>query len=87
MKDGKSFEARSQNLRSRRSIHSEARTGTIPRVRSMHGIFVAAGPAFKRGVVVQRFENVHIYNALAAVLKITPAPNDGDPVVARTLLR
>jgi hypothetical protein len=53
----------------------------------MHGIFVAAGPAFKRAVAVQRFENVHIYNALAAVLKVTPAANDGDPVVARTLLR
>ena len=53
----------------------------------MGGIFVAAGPAFQEGVTVPAFENVHIYNALAAALAITPARNDGDPAIARTLLR
>ena len=28
------------------------------------------------------FENIHIYNALAQVLGVTPAPNDGNPDVA-----
>jgi predicted AlkP superfamily pyrophosphatase or phosphodiesterase len=54
---------------------------------SMAGLFVAAGPAFAQGVTVPAFENVHVYNALAAALGITPAPNDGDPAIARTLLR
>lgn len=54
---------------------------------SMHGVFVAAGPAFRSGVSVPAFENVHVYNALAAALGLTPAPNDGDPAVARSLLR
>lgn len=54
---------------------------------SMHGIFVAAGPAFRAGVVVPPFENVHVYNALAMAMGLTPAPNDGDPAVARSLLR
>jgi hypothetical protein len=53
----------------------------------MHGIFVASGPAFKAGVTVPPFENVHIYNALAEVLGVTPAKNDGDPEIALSLLR
>jgi predicted AlkP superfamily pyrophosphatase or phosphodiesterase len=61
--------------------------GYDPQVPSMHGIFVAAGPAFRRGAAVPAFENVHIYNALAQVLGLTPAPNDGSPAVARSLLR
>jgi predicted AlkP superfamily pyrophosphatase or phosphodiesterase len=55
--------------------------------RSMHGIFVASGPAFKSGVTVAPFENVHIYDALAKVLGIKPAANDGDPKVAQSVLR
>jgi predicted AlkP superfamily pyrophosphatase or phosphodiesterase len=54
---------------------------------SMRGIFVATGPAFKTGVTVPAFENVHLYDALAEVLHVTPAPNDGDANVARSLLR
>ena len=61
--------------------------GYDPMVMSMRGIFVAAGPAFKRGVTVPPLENVHIYNALARILGLTPATNDGDPAVARSLLR
>lgn len=60
--------------------------GYDPTIRSMHGLFVAAGPAFRRGVVVPPFENIHLYNALAAALHIAPAHNDGDPRVAAKLL-
>ena len=54
---------------------------------SMRGIFVASGPAFRSAVTVPPFENVHIYNALSAVLGVKPAANDGDARVARSLLR
>jgi predicted AlkP superfamily pyrophosphatase or phosphodiesterase len=54
---------------------------------SMHGIFVAAGPSFRQRVTVPAFENVHVYNALAAALAVSPAPNDGDPKIARLVLR
>ena len=54
---------------------------------SMRGIFVASGPSFKSGVVLPAFENIHIYDALAEVLGVTPAHNDGDPAVARSMLR
>ncbi len=53
--------------------------GYDPAVQSMHALFVAAGPAFRKGVTVPPFENVHLYNALAAALGIRPSPNDGDP--------
>jgi predicted AlkP superfamily pyrophosphatase or phosphodiesterase len=54
---------------------------------SMRGIFVATGPAFKVSATVPPFENVHIYDALARVLGVTPARNDGDPQIAQSLLR
>jgi predicted AlkP superfamily pyrophosphatase or phosphodiesterase len=54
---------------------------------SMRGIFVASGPAFKSGVVLPAFENIHIYNALAQALGIAAARNDGDPAVARSMLK
>lgn len=60
--------------------------GFDPGLRSMHGLFVAAGPAFRRGVTVPPFENVHIYNALAAAIGVTPALNDGSPAIAQQLL-
>jgi predicted AlkP superfamily pyrophosphatase or phosphodiesterase len=61
--------------------------GYDPRSQSMQALFVAAGPAFKQGVVVPPFENVHVYTLMCLALGITPSANDGDPAVARSLLR
>jgi predicted AlkP superfamily pyrophosphatase or phosphodiesterase len=74
-------------LRSRRLRGAAGRHGYDPVHMSMRAMFVAAGPAFKNGVTVPAFENVHIYNVLAQVLHVTPSPNDGDTEVARQLLR
>ena len=61
--------------------------GYDPADRSMGALFVAAGPTLRRGVVVKPFENIHIYDLLCAVLKLAPAPNDGDPAATRAFLR
>ena len=61
--------------------------GYDPQLMSMRAIFIAAGPAFKRGATVAPFENVSIYNVLANILHVTPTPNDGDPSIVRALLR
>ena len=61
--------------------------GYDPRAPSMRALFVAAGPAFREGVVVKPFENVSIYNVLCRVLGLTPATNDGDPKVVERVLR
>jgi len=53
--------------------------GQDPADPMLHGIFVAKGPAFQSGLNIDRFESVEIYNVLAAVLGLDPAPNDGDP--------
>ena len=60
--------------------------GYDPTHKSMHGLFVAAGPRVRRGMVVPEFENVHIYNFLCELLGLTPAGNDGDPAVIRKFL-
>lgn len=52
--------------------------GYDPALRNMHGLFIAHGPAFRRGVELPEFENIHLYNLMCAVLRVKPAPNDGD---------
>jgi predicted AlkP superfamily pyrophosphatase or phosphodiesterase len=52
--------------------------GYDPSDRSMHALFVAAGPTLKRGLVVPTLANVDVYEFLCRVLGLTPAPNDGD---------
>jgi len=60
--------------------------GYDPRLKSMHGLFVAAGPRVRRGLVVAPFENIHIYDFLCAVLNLTPAKNDGNPHISQPWL-
>jgi predicted AlkP superfamily pyrophosphatase or phosphodiesterase len=75
------------NILARRVIGDRGSHGYDPaRSPAMRGLFVAAGPAFRRGVTVGPFENVHIYHALARMLGVAPASNDGNPAVARRLL-
>jgi predicted AlkP superfamily pyrophosphatase or phosphodiesterase len=52
----------------------------------MRALFVAHGPAFKRGLVVPEFDNVDIYPLLAHVLHIKPQPNDGNYAEVKSML-
>ena len=61
--------------------------GYDPALKSMHGLFVAAGPHVREGVRAPAFETVHVYNFLCALLELKPAPNDGDPSVTSRFLR
>lgn len=61
--------------------------GFDPALPSMHGVFVAAGPAFRSGLRVPAFESRHVYELLCRVLGIRPAKNDGDAGVTRAMLR
>jgi predicted AlkP superfamily pyrophosphatase or phosphodiesterase len=61
--------------------------GYDPTLKSMHGLFVAAGPRVREGVRAPAFENIHIYNFLCALLDLKPARNDGDPSVTAGFLR
>ena len=44
----------------------------------MDALFVAYGPAFEKGVKLERFENIHLYEVMAKILAVKPAPNDGN---------
>lgn len=56
--------------------------------RSMHGILIAHGPAFKTGgTVIGPTPNIDIYNLMCAVLGLKPAPNDGDDRLVKAFLR
>jgi predicted AlkP superfamily pyrophosphatase or phosphodiesterase len=61
--------------------------GYDARVKSMRGLFIAAGPRIKSGLVVKPFQNIHVYDFMCAVLGLQPAKNDGDPAVTRDMLR
>lgn len=60
--------------------------GYDPALRSMHGLFIAAGPQLQRGMRVPAFENIHVYELLCALLGVQPAENDGHPAVTRPML-
>jgi predicted AlkP superfamily pyrophosphatase or phosphodiesterase len=66
------------DVKPRRGAH-----GYDPQLPSMHGLFVAAGPRLRTGVVVAPFENIHVYDFLCRILGLTPAANDGDEAVTR----
>jgi predicted AlkP superfamily pyrophosphatase or phosphodiesterase len=51
--------------------------GYPPDVPSMRATFLARGPAFGKGVVVEPFQNIHIYSLLANIMQLRPAPTDG----------
>ena len=54
---------------------------------SMGALFVAAGPAFRSGVVVAPFQNVHVYSLLAQILGIRPAATDGSVDSVRAMFK
>lgn len=56
-------------------------------VDSIQGLFVAAGPAFNRGLRVERFRSVDVYELMCEILDLTPRPNDGSRQAARALVR
>ena len=43
----------------------------------MHSFFLANGPSFKRGERTPGFQNIHLYELMAHLLNLEPAPNDG----------
>ena len=43
---------------------------------NMHGIFIASGPSFNKGLKIKSFENINIYPIICQVLKIAPYDND-----------
>ncbi|MFQ6615295.1 MAG: ectonucleotide pyrophosphatase/phosphodiesterase [Fidelibacterota bacterium] len=56
------------------------------RLRSMHATFIASGPAFQDGLVVDSFQNIHLYELMCHILNLDPADNDGSLDSVRIML-
>ncbi len=54
---------------------------------NMRALFIAHGPAFRRGLVVPEFDSVDVYPLLAHVLGIPAQPGDGDFAAVSEMLR
>ena len=53
----------------------------------MLAIFYAAGPAFKRNYRINELNNTDIYGMICRILKLNPAPNDGNSNNYRKILK
>lgn len=53
----------------------------------MKATFIASGPAFRAGLSLPSFDNVHVYPLLARLAGVAPQPSDGDPAVLAPALR
>lgn len=71
----------------RAATYNRGNHGWDPATPNMGALFIANGPAFRRGVGIPDVENIQVYNLLCAVLGITPAPNDGNASLVRTAIR
>jgi len=67
-----------ENIARRPKDHDRGSHGYDPALPSMRAIFVARGPAFREGVVIEPFDNVDVYPLLARLIGVIPAANDGD---------
>lgn len=45
--------------------------------KAMQGLFIAHGPAFRKGATVDAFRNIHVYELVNHLMDTKPAPNDG----------
>ncbi len=57
--------------------HRTGNHGYFNKLKSMHGIFLAIGPSFKKGYIGETFKNIHVYPLLCHLLEIEPSPNNG----------
>ena len=53
----------------------------------MAAVFIANGPAIRRGVRLKTFDNVDVYPLMARLVGITPLPGDGDLASLAAALR
>ncbi len=54
---------------------------------TMRALFIAHGPAFRRGLTVPEFPNVDVYPLMAHLLHIKPQANDGDYATMKDMLK
>jgi predicted AlkP superfamily pyrophosphatase or phosphodiesterase len=61
--------------------------GFDPASPSMRALFVARGPSFRQGLLLEPFANVDVYPLLAELLGFEAPANDGNPATTAPMLR
>ncbi|MEX0646399.1 MAG: nucleotide pyrophosphatase/phosphodiesterase family protein [Balneolaceae bacterium] len=57
------------------------------RAPEMRSFFLAAGPSIQKNIQIPAFQSIHLYELMAWLLNVEPAPNDGDLDSLRHILR
>jgi len=78
------WDALSRERIARRAHQDRGSHGYDNALPSMRAVFIARGPSFRQGEVIDAFDNVDLYPLLARLLQVPAAPNDGN---AGTLLK
>jgi predicted AlkP superfamily pyrophosphatase or phosphodiesterase len=71
----------------RRVTYSKGSHGWDPTNENMGAVFIAHGPAIRRGHTIAQSESLHVYHLLCALLGLAPAPNEGNDSLARAVRR
>lgn len=61
--------------------------GYNPQLQSMQALFIASGPAFKRGYTREAIRNIHLYSLFTELLQLHPAKNDGALTAVKDILK
>jgi len=62
--------------------------GYDPKIKDLQGIFYANGPAFKSGITIESFENIHIYPLICEMMGLeVPEEVDGKLEVLQEVLK
>lgn len=75
-----------KSIEKRATEGSRGSHGFAPELPSMRAVFVANGPAFRRGARIGAFDNVHVYPLLMRLAGVTAVPGDGDARVLEPAL-
>lgn len=67
----------------RRPVQAGGAHGYDPRDPEMAGLFIANGPAFRSGVVLPAFDNIHVHPLVIRLLQLPPQRVDGNDRVTR----
>ena len=70
--------------RERRDRGSHGYDNALP---SMRAVFIARGPSFREGLLIDGFDNVDVYPLLARLLQVPAAANDGNADTLKKTLR
>ncbi|GAB3061530.1 ectonucleotide pyrophosphatase/phosphodiesterase [Stenotrophomonas tumulicola] len=81
------WDALSRETIAKRELRDRGSHGYDNALPSMRAVFIARGPSFKQGQLIEGFDNVDVYPLLARLLQVPVPATDGDPQTLLETLR